>query len=268
MSSIMQEMNEVEKKVKKRIFIGLLVCSLLFLVLVVAFAWWIVSRQAFYFNKILLTSIITVALLFFILLAVGLLGLIWSLWRSKDLTSLQRIMHTATSVLFPVALRLGKWFGLEEEKVKNSYIQVSNQLVRMQTRPQALQKVLILAPHCLQWSHCLYKITINVHNCKGCGKCPIADLIKLAQKLEADLVVVTGGTLARKVVKERRPQAIVAIACERDLTSGIQDIEGLPVYGIVNERPEGPCANTRVDLRKVEEAISYFQHNNEKLGGL
>ena len=50
----------------------------------------------------------------------------------------------------------------------------------------------------------------------------------------------------------------MAIACERDLTSGIQEVAEIPVIGIINERPEGPCCNTRVDLNKVEEAIRYF----------
>ena len=168
-------------------------------------------------------------------------------------------MRTATNVLFPLAMRIGKWFGLAEEKIKNSYIQVSNQLVRTQTKVKAYKKVMILAPHCLQWVHCPHKITINVDNCKRCGQCLIMDLINVAQKTGAHLEVVTGGTMARKVIKEYRPQAVVAIACERDLTSGIQDVEGLPVIGIINERPEGPCANTRVDLVKVEVAVRNFQ---------
>lgn len=249
-----------EDKAKKRIIIGLLVGSLLLIAGLVTLAWWMVSRRELILNKLLLTLITAVMLFFFLLLGVGLLGLIWSLWRSKELTSLQRAMHTAVSVLFPFALRLGKIIGLDEEKIKNSYIQVSNQLVKTQTRLQSFAKILILAPHCLQWIHCPHKITIDVYNCKGCGKCLIGDLIKLAQKLQAELVIVTGGTLARKMIKKIRPDAVVAIACERDLTSGIQDVSGLPVYGIVNERPEGPCANTRVDLAKVEEAVRFFQN--------
>jgi hypothetical protein len=262
MSSIIQEADVSGKIVKKRIFVGLLLGSLFLLAAVVALAWWIVSRPTLYFNKIILTIIIAGAIIFFALLVVGLLGLIWSLWRAKEMSSLQSIMHTATSVLFPVALCLGKWFGLEEEKIKNSFIQVSNQLMRTKTRAQSLKKVLILAPHCLQWIHCPHKITINVNNCRNCGQCSIADLIKLSQKLETQFEVVTGGTMARKVIKEGRPQAVVAIACERDLTSGIQDVSGLPVIGIVNERPEGPCANTQVDLKKVEEAIMFFRKLN------
>ncbi|MGI6587599.1 MAG: DUF116 domain-containing protein [Peptococcia bacterium] len=259
MSSIIRKNNDSEQRTKKRIFVGLLLCSLIFLVAVVTFAWWLVSWRMFYLNKIILTIVIAVALVFFVLLSVGLLGLIWSLWRSKEIAPLQSAMRTATNVLFPLAMRLGKWFGLAEEKIKSSYIQVSNQLVRTQTKVKAYKKVMILAPHCLQWVHCPHKITINVDNCKRCGRCLIMDLINLAQKTGAHLEVVTGGTMARKVIKEYRPQAVVAIACERDLTSGIQDVEGLPVIGIINERPEGPCANTRVDLVKVEEAIRSFQ---------
>jgi len=248
-----------EDKVKKRVVIGLLVGSLLIILSTVALAWWIVTERQLLINKFLLTIITAVMLLFFLLLGVGLFALIWSLWRSQELSSLQRIMSAATHVLFPFALRLGKIIGLDEDKIKNSYVQVSNQLVLTQTKQQPFQKVLVLAPHCLQWIHCPHKITINVYNCKRCGKCLIGDLIDLTQRLEADLVVVTGGTIARKIIKQMRPEAVVAIACERDLTSGLQDVTGLPVFGIVNERPEGPCANTRVDLGKVEEAVRFFR---------
>ncbi len=71
----------------------------------------------------------------------------------------------------------------------------------------------------------------------------------------------TGGTLARKIVLDARPEAIVAVACERDLSSGIVDTFPMPVMGISNERPFGPCFNTRVDLEKVKEAIRFFSGN-------
>ena len=73
-----------------------------------------------------------------------------------------------------------------------------------------------------------------------------------------DLSVATGGTLARRIIKEKRPKAIIAVACERDLTSGIVDSYPLPVIGILNQRPFGPCINTRVDMKDVQEALEYF----------
>jgi len=56
-------------------------------------------------------------------------------------------------------------------------------------------------------------------------------------------------------LKTLRPQAVLAIACERDLTSGIQDVFPLPVIGILNQRPFGPCCNTRVDIDRVEKLL-------------
>jgi len=36
------------------------------------------------------------------------------------------------------------------------------------------------------------------------------------------------------------------------LTSGIQDVFPLPVIGMLNQRPFGPCCNTKVDIERVE----------------
>lgn len=243
------------KATRKRLFIGLLLISLGFLFLIVSAVWWLVSQQGIFLNKIILTLLLSLVFIILAVLFVGIGALVWSLWRSKTVPSLQNIMSAATSSLFPIALLLGKWFGLDEDRIKNSYIQVSNQLTKSRIRNQVIDRILILAPHCLQWNECPHKITINVKNCRRCGKCPIPGLVDLSQKHQVELHVVTGGTSARKIVKDKRPQAIVAIACERDLTSGIQDISAIPVIGIVNERPQGPCFNTNVALDKVEKAI-------------
>lgn len=245
--------------IKKRLFIGLLAFSMVFLFMVLFAAWWIVSRQGMLINQLILTVVTALIILVFALLGVGLVALVWSIWRSKTIPSLQSSMYTATNMLYPVALQLGKWLGVDEEKIKRSYILVSNQLVKTRVAGHALEHIVILAPHCLQWIDCPHKITIDVKNCKGCKRCPVSSLLDLSRNRGVELVVATGGTSARKILKEKRPEGVVAIACERDLTSGIQDIGGLPVIGVVNERPEGPCCNTRVDLCKVEDAIRMLQ---------
>ena len=116
-------------------------------------------------------------------------------------------------------------------------------------------KLLLLMPHCLQNNECDVKITGDVHRCKKCGKCEIKELVELADHCHVELSVATGGTIARRIVVEKRPELIIAVACERDLTSGIQDSYPIPVYGILNERPFGPCFNTQVDMTKVKEAM-------------
>ena len=49
------------------------------------------------------------------------------------------------------------------------------------------------------------------------------------------LKIATGGTLARKYVKDLRPDLIIAVACKRDLISGIKDAEPFLVYGVFNK---------------------------------
>ena len=45
--------------------------------------------------------------------------------------------------------------------------------------------------------------------------------------------VATRGQLARRVIRERRPRAVVAVACERDMVSGLHDVAGkVPVLAI------------------------------------
>jgi hypothetical protein len=94
-----------------------------------------------------------------------------------------------------------------------------------------------------------------VQNCVGCMKCEIGDLLALSEEFNIDLFVSTGGTIARKKVHEKRPHAIIAVACERDLTSGIQDAYPMPVLAIVNKRPQGYCIGTGVDMSDVREAV-------------
>jgi hypothetical protein len=113
-------------------------------------------------------------------------------------------------------------------------------------------------PQCIQNFDCDIKITGNVLNCKRCGKCEIRDLIELAERYKVKIAVATGGTLARRIIVNMRPKAIVAVACELDLTSGIKDTYPIPVMGILNQRPNGPCYNTSVDIADVKEALLHF----------
>ena len=81
----------------------------------------------------------------------------------------------------------------------------------------------------------------------------------ISKQLRIPVYTVPGGEKARQVVKKIKPMAIIGIACERDLLSGIQDvIHKIPVIGIPNVRPEGPCKNTTIDIREFQRAIQTF----------
>ncbi|MBI5025546.1 MAG: DUF116 domain-containing protein [Nitrospirae bacterium] len=152
-------------------------------------------------------------------------------------------------------------FKIKKDRLQKLLIDTNNSLV-FKSRPKPAKRLLLLLPHCLQLSDCNIKITYNVYNCEGCGRCEIKDFTRIAKELGLELFVATGGTIARRVVVETRPEAIVAVACERDLSSGIIDTYPLPILGIINERPFGPCFNTRVDISEVKNALKFFAGNS------
>ncbi|MGO9377076.1 MAG: DUF116 domain-containing protein [Dissulfurispiraceae bacterium] len=159
-------------------------------------------------------------------------------------------------IFYPALMLLGAFFKTRKEGFQIFIIKLNNRLVRAGS--YRVSTLLLLLPHCLQTTECDVRITHNILNCKRCGKCEIRDLIKISEDNKLRLFVATGGNIARRIVKDARPEAIIAVACERDLSSGLVDTYPLPVIGIINERPFGPCVNTRVDLAKVQEAIAFF----------
>lgn len=254
----MQNYNKETVKIKKRIFIGLLLASIL-LALGIVFSGILIYYNRFgnWYRYILLFLIVLLGF-FILVLGLGLAGVVMTLWQVKTFFGLQNLMNASIHILFPLALFLGKILHIPKDIIKSSYIEVNNKLLQSNNIKVAPEKILILAPHCLQKWDCPYKITTDVSNCRHCGGCDIDKLSKLAEDYGVNLAVVTGGTLARKVVKDLRPQGIVAIACERDLTEGILDTDPLPVMGVINLRPEGPCRNTKVSLEKVAQAVRFF----------
>ena len=173
-----------------------------------------------------------------------------------DVPYSRKVRSLGIKVLLPILTLVGKLVWLRREEIQHAFVAVNNELVLAQCRNgNPPRNILLLMPHCLQDKDCTVKITHRAENCKRCGKCPIKDLLELAGKYQVHIAVATGGTIARRIVLETRPDLIIAVACERDLTSGIQDTTPLPVYGIFNDRPFGPCLNTRVAIDHVESVL-------------
>lgn len=117
------------------------------------------------------------------------------------------------------------------------------------------ERILLLLPHCLQHHDCPHRITFDPANCRRCGRCPVGDLVEIAARTGVKLAVATGGTLARRHLREKKPLAVVAVACPRDLGQGMLDAWPIPVVGVENRRPCGDCVDTTVDTEAVLKAI-------------
>ena len=249
---------------KKRLFLAMLTLTAMLAAVLLYGIWYIASPGLANIAAVLPMA---VGIIFGVVVAVSLLGIfnmVLAVMNMPYLPVLQRRTYELINLLFPVAVRLAKPLGIGRRQLEGSFIATSNLMFsRMGIRVPA-DRLLVVTPHCLQLATCPHKITRDPNNCKRCGGCDIGALVTLAEEMGFHFFVATGGTLARQVVYQTRPKAVLAIACERDLMSGIQDVYPLPAVGVLNIRPNGPCYNTHVDIDEVKAQLEKIIIPKEK----
>ena len=249
-----------DDKAKKRLFIGLVmgtsavvICFLFLVWALPTFGLANIHALAPLFFGLVIGSMIA-------LICWGSLVLIVSVAFGKTPPFFSRMRGLTVKLFLPFMTLLGQAIGISKEKIRTSFVKVNNELVLGSAGRYKPEEMLMLMPHCLQNSKCKRRLTYSIYNCKRCGKCPISELIAMSERYSVHLAIATGGTIARRIVVQCRPKLIVAVACERDMASGIQDTYPLPVYGVLNIRPHGPCLDTLVSMKDVEQAIRRFMH--------
>ncbi|MCC5911970.1 MAG: DUF116 domain-containing protein [Clostridiaceae bacterium] len=241
-----------------KMFTFLLMIMLTFVLAISAILFYLASKESpLLYQVIIMGSTIFLSVIaMLILLTIFALMLLW--YNKKIPRIIKVIMEISINTSYPIIMTLGQLLKYDKNTIRGAYTNLNNQLVLSTKYSVAGENILILTPHCIQKSFCPHKITTDVYNCKRCSLCNVDKLLEFREKYGVHFNIVTGGTLARKMIVDIRPKAIIAIACERDLLSGLMDVKKVPILAIVNKRPEGPCVNTHVDLKEVEKAILHF----------
>src|SRR5262245_16420494 len=131
---------------------------------------------------------------------------------------------------------LARGFG-KRDWVEHAAIDVYNTLAERRGRKVGKGELLVLIPRCL-------------------SKQALDGVLEIAGRYEVPVFVATRGQLARRVIRERRPRAVVAVACERDMMTGLRDVAGkLPVLGLTMQLPNGPCRGAAIDLGRMEKCV-------------
>lgn len=168
----------------------------------------------------------------------------------------------STWMLFNIYYYLAKWlskvFLQNKQKMQESFLNFNNEIVLSNFNGIHHNNILLLLPHCLQKADCKIRITNDIIQCEECGACDINKLKKLMSKYKVHAAVASGGSLARKLITDTNPDVIIAVACHRDLTDGVRESWRYPVYGVLNDRPNGPCFETTVSTSAIEFAIKKF----------
>jgi hypothetical protein len=141
--------------------------------------------------------------------------------------------------LMRLTSRVAGRFG-RRDWVENAAVKIYNALALMRGRKVGQGELLVLIPRCLS------KETLD-------------GVLGIASQYGVPVFVATRGQLARRVIRERRPRAVVAVACERDMVSGLHDVAGkIPVLGLTMTLPSGPCKDASLNLGQFEEWVRAY----------
>jgi len=208
----------------------------------------------------------------FLLLSAVLLFLTGFIWIEKILSRKTTNDNRKTSknpfaaklsfgLFMPLLLAVSDLINYNKDEIRRIYIDTCNEYIKTGKMKVLPEKMLVILPHCLQNSECTVRFVDGIDGCAGCNSCSIGSIKELLDKYGIKSRIATGGTAARKIIHDEKPGFVIAVACERDLSSGMMDVHGLPVYGILNQRPNGPCRDTFVDTKELEKAIVFFNLN-------
>ncbi len=135
--------------------------------------------------------------------------------------------------LMNVTSFVSRAFG-RRDWVEHAAIDIYNTLAERRRRRVGKGELLVLIPRCL-------------------SKGALDGVLAIAGRYDVPVFVATRGQLARRVIRERRPRAVVAVACERDMMTGLRDVAGkLPVLGLTMRLPNGPCRDAELDLERMD----------------
>ena len=135
--------------------------------------------------------------------------------------------------------RVADWFG-RRDWVENASVKVYNRLALRRAVVVGSGELLLLIPRCLS------RQTLDT-------------VLGMAGRYNVPVFVATRGQLARRVIRERRPRAVVAVACERDMVTGLHDVAGkVPVLGLTMTLPAGPCKDADLDHETLERYLQAF----------
>jgi uncharacterized protein len=141
--------------------------------------------------------------------------------------------------LMRLTSRVAGQFG-RRDWVENASVKVYNALALLRRRKVGKGELLLLIPRCL-------------------SKDTLDGVLGIAGKYGVPVFVATRGQLARRVIRERRPRAVVAVACERDMVSGLHDVAGkIPVLGLTMTLPSGPCKDALLNLGQLEDWVRAY----------
>jgi hypothetical protein len=199
---------------------------------------------------------------------------------SYDLTRLsqnavKQLLETAcetgvTKLLSNNAKKLVKIFKLDQITGLNlaeaitlveDFIEVQNANNLQRERFEKAENKALLIPHCAR-SHldrqCMadFNPEIPSYTCNGCQEdCLVNKVVKLSKEKGYDVYVIPGGSCAEKILRDKKYNGVVGIACGSELKMALGLLKKLDIPGQGVILTKNGCANTKLNLKNLKQVL-------------
>ncbi len=224
----------------KKLFLGFYLVAVILFSSALILVYYFISPRLNEINKYIDYSVLVLILAFISGAGIFSLLLILTVITNKNFLFFRKKAGLHLELFYPAVYKIASFFGISRDRVSNSMIKVNNALIYITKDKFKSENLLILLPRCFE-------------------KSVREEVLRITQKYNCQIFIATGGSSARQIVGKVNPDAIIGIACERDLISGMSDsIKTIPIIAIPNRRPNGPCKDTNMDIEELEKAIRFL----------
>jgi hypothetical protein len=236
------DLTQYEKSIKegKALFLVTYFAALAFLTVVSMFLYYLISPRLYAMNPYIDNVVLWLVIITFGAIYIWSILLLLTIATNINFLLVRKKSGLHIEWLYPMIYKIAGMFKISKDRVGHSLLKVNNALIYATKRQFKSNNLLVLLPRCLDRE-------------------TREKVIALTQKYGCAVFTATGGQSARNMVKKIRPDAIIGVACERDLVSGMSDSPHVvPIIAITNQRPHGPCKDTYIDVDEFEKAVRFL----------
>ena len=180
----------------------------------------------------------------------------------EDRLIFPKLLLFTVDVFYGLFKKFSEQVGVDGKIVDQIGVEVRNQVNEKRFDSISNEDKLIFLPHCLRVADCEARLTKNGVECTECGRCSIGIIKSKAEPMGYGVFIVPGSSFVEKIIKEQKFKGILGIACYEDLNHMMMKLSEFAPQGVLLSR-DG-CFQTKVDVKKVLDKISYEKQDNTK----
>ncbi len=146
--------------------------------------------------------------------------------------------------------------GVNDGRVDEIQLDLLNRINLEKFRSTPKSERILILPHCLRSRSCPAKIGEYGYACQKCGKCVVCRLSEAAKdEGYFGVFVVPGASVVSRLLKRYGPNAVLGVACTKELVPAIGEVEKLGIVAQAVPLLRDGCVDTLVDRNEVMEKL-------------